>query len=313
MEAERKRGTCERISRKEKRVRRIRRTLYILLAIWGILGFIGVFTIVQWIYAAVSGTQEQAYGNAVYGSSARSDHLGESEADATSMPGDEPQTEMGMGQDTGSKAAEVLSEEDRRECLRLYREYPSLLMIANKEYELSPDYDPMLRSICNGRLQAASVMYDDLVDMLRAAGNEGYEYWIASAYRSRERQQELIDEDVTEYMQEGMTYEAALAKTLEETLPAGHSEHETGLSLDILCSGNTQMDLTQANEPGNRWLVEHCAEYGFILRYPKDKENVTGIAFEPWHFRYVGKEAAQFMSSRGLTLEEFFIILKNPL
>ena len=174
MEAERKRGTCERISRKEKRVRRIRRTLYILLAIWGILGFIGVFTIVQWIYAAVSGTQEQAYGNAVYGSSARSDHLGESEADATSMPGDEPQTEMGMGQDTGSKAAEVLSEEDRRECLRLYREYPSLLVIANKEYELSPDYDPMLRSICNGRLQAASVMYDDLVDMLRAAGNEGY-------------------------------------------------------------------------------------------------------------------------------------------
>ena len=97
------------------------------------------------------------------------------------------------------------------------------------------------------------------------------------------------------------------------TLPAGHSEHETGLSLDILCSGNTQMDLTQANEPGNRWLVEHCAEYGFILRYPKDKENITGIAFEPWHFRYVGKEAAQFMSSRGLTLEEFFIILKNPL
>jgi D-alanyl-D-alanine carboxypeptidase len=65
------------------------------------------------------------------------------------------------------------------------------------------------------------------------------------------------------------------------------------------------MDSTQADEPGNLWLLTHCSEYGFILRYPADKEDVTGISYEPWHFRYVGKEAAQYIMDNGITLEDF--------
>jgi D-alanyl-D-alanine carboxypeptidase len=145
--------------------------------------------------------------------------------------------------------------------------------------------------------------------MLNAAQDAGYGYWIASAYRSRERQQELIDEDVAALMKKGYSYAKSLAETLMDTMPAGYSEHETGLALDILCSGNMNMDVSQADEAGNQWLVDHAAEYGFILRYPAEKVSVTEIEYEPWHFRYVGKEAAKYITENGLTLEEFWDIM----
>jgi D-alanyl-D-alanine carboxypeptidase len=180
-----------------------------------------------------------------------------------------------------------------------------LLVLVNKDHELSEEYDSNLQSICGGRLEASGYLYKDLCAMLSDAKNAGYEYWIASAYRSRQRQQELVDEDVEALMQKGYSYEDALTETYRETMPAGHSEHETGLALDILCSGSTNMDTTQADEPGNLWLLTHCSEYGFILRYPADKEDVTGISYEPWHFRYVGKEAAKYIMENGITLEDF--------
>lgn len=200
---------------------------------------------------------------------------------------------------------------DRDSCTVLYEEYGELLILVNKEHGLEEEvYRDNLRNICNGRLLASKALYKDLVDLLAAAGAEGYQYWIASAYRSRERQQELVDEDVTRYMAQGMRRQEALEKTYEQTMPAGCSEHETGLALDILCSENVNMDLSQALEPGNRWLTEHAHEYGFILRYPEGKEYITGIFYEPWHFRYVGKEAAQYLYENELTLEEFHTCLE---
>ncbi len=202
-----------------------------------------------------------------------------------------------------------VSPELREKCQELYSRQEELLVLVNKNRELSMDYQPRLRNICHGRLQAADILYEDLSAMLQAAGREGYEYWIASAYRDRGYQQGLVDEDVENYMAKGYSYEGALQKTLEYTMPAGFSEHETGLALDILCSTNTMMDESQEGEPGNRWLREHCQEYGFILRYPKDKEDITMIKYEPWHLRYVGKEAAGLLAENGLTLEEFYEIL----
>lgn len=231
-------------------------------------GCIGIFAAVQLLYPA--GTKA-AYGQEIYQNA-----------------GDETKQERGQPKKYKGKK----------------RKNAGLLIVANKDHALPEDYDPGLRYICNGRLQASAVMYNDLVAMLRAAKDAGYDYWIASGYRDRRYQQELIDEDVREFMSQGMGYEAALEKTMEETLPAGHSEHETGLSLDILCSGNTDMDISQSYEPGNRWLVEHCAQYGFILRYPKGKEDITGISYEPWHFRYVGPAAKEIMEN-GITLEEY--------
>ncbi len=262
--------------------RRRRQKEFLFTAVWAFLGCVGICAILQWIFHVDTGGT--AYGQEDY-------------------------RNAGVKQEkTVGYAGEDESPENEKTAGRLkYSSGSGLLVIANKDYELPEDYDPGLRTICNGRLQAAAVMYDDLTAMLKDAGREGYDYWIASAYRSRKRQQELIDEDVEELMKRGMGYDEAMEKTLEETLPAGHSEHETGLSLDILCAGNTKMDYSQAEEPGNRWLKEHCAKYGFILRYPPEKAEITGIAFEPWHFRYVGKKAAKEIMERGITLEEYVL------
>lgn len=188
----------------------------------------------------------------------------------------------------------------------MYAGQESLLVLVNKEHELPVTYEAGLRNICHGRLQASDVLYEDLCAMLKGGKEAGYEYWIASAWRDRSYQQGLVDEDVQNYMAKGYSYEAALEKAYEYMMPAGKSEHETGLALDILCSTNTRMDESQAGEPGNKWLVQHCHEYGFILRYPKKKEEITGIQYEPWHFRYVGREAAAYLKEKGWTLEEFY-------
>lgn len=189
---------------------------------------------------------------------------------------------------------------------KIYKENKDTLILVNMDNSLNQSYDADLRSICKGRLHASQKLYKPLVQMLEDAEKSGFHFWIASAHRSRSKQQKLIDEDVRKAMQNGLSYEEALCKTYQETMPAGHSEHETGLALDILCSENYKMDASQAKEAGNIWLRNHCHHYGFILRYPKGKENITGIHYEPWHFRYVGKEAATYIHKHNLTLEEFW-------
>lgn len=188
----------------------------------------------------------------------------------------------------------------------IYEAHKKELVLVNASHELDEDYDASLRSICGGRLQASERMYRPLVELLAAAEEEGHQYWIASAWRSREKQQKLVNEDVRRAMDQGMTREKALKETYKETMPAGYSEHETGLALDILCSENMRMDQSQKKELGNVWLRENSWRYGFVLRYPEDKEKITGIRYEPWHFRYVGKRAAAYMHENKLTLEEFW-------
>lgn len=188
----------------------------------------------------------------------------------------------------------------------IYTKNKNTLLLVNASNPLKPSYQPRLRTICNGRLSASKDLYDSLIKMLKAADKKGYQYWIASAYRSRDRQQMLVNEDVQKAMERGLSYKDALRETYQETMPAGHSEHETGLALDILCTGNTKMNRSQEKEAGNVWLQNNCYRYGFILRYPKGKKEITGIRYEPWHFRYVGKEAAAYMKKHDLTLEEFW-------
>lgn len=188
---------------------------------------------------------------------------------------------------------------------------PELLVLVNKDNPIAKEYDAKLRKICKGRLEASDYLYEDLCAMLKAAGMEGFDFWIASAYRSVEYQEELIEKDILKYTGQGDSYEQAKAKAYEYKMPPGNSEHHTGLALDILCSTNTKMDITQAEEPGNLWLREHCSEYGFVLRYPEGREDKTGIKYEPWHFRYVGKEAAVYMTNHQLVLEEYVALLNE--
>lgn len=200
---------------------------------------------------------------------------------------------------------------NKKEIRRIYRADKKNLVLVNEEMKLKNTDYPSLISISHGRLQASEALYDSLVSMLADARKEGHQYFIASAYRSREKQQKLVDDGIQKRMKMGLSYEEAFTATRQEIMPAGHSEHETGLALDILCSGNMQMDITQKAEPGNIWLRKNCYKYGFILRYPKNKEHITGITYEPWHFRYVGERAAIYMRDENITLEEFWQRLED--
>ena len=195
---------------------------------------------------------------------------------------------------------------DKKNIKKIFKTCKKTLVLVNKEHKLKTSYHSSLVPIWQGRLQASEYLFDSLVQMLADAREEGYQYFIASAYRSRDKQQRLVEDGVRKRMRHGASYDEAIEKTYEEIMPAGYSEHETGLALDILCSGNMHMDISQKEEPGNRWLRKNCHKYGFILRYPKSKEHITNITYEPWHFRYVGERAATYMREHDMTLEEFW-------
>lgn len=178
------------------------------------------------------------------------------------------------------------------------------LLLVNKEKILPEDYDISIVSLKNGQ-QVAADIYDDLRDMLFTGEEEGLSFLVASGYRTKEKQMQLVEEEIIKNQSFGMTYEEAYEDAMLTVAPTGYSEHETGLAVDIVAVANQRLDETQEYTRENQWLRENCYKYGFILRYPKDKEDITGFSYESWHFRYVGKEAAKEITLKGITLEEY--------
>lgn len=179
-------------------------------------------------------------------------------------------------------------------------------LLVNKSSYLPTDYSVALTTLKNGQ-QVASVMYEDLRNMLFDGEEEeqGLSFLVASGYRSSEKQQQLLEEEIVKNAGVGMNEEEAREDALLTVAPAHYSEHETGLAVDIVAVTNQRLDETQESTPENIWLQENCYKYGFILRYPKGKEEVTGFSYESWHFRYVGKDVAKEIYDRGITLEEY--------
>lgn len=179
------------------------------------------------------------------------------------------------------------------------------LVLVNKDNPLPSDYKVELRSLKNWGKSVAESVYNDLNDMLEKGSSKGLVFCIASAFRDSERQEELLKNDIQLYMNQGMNYDEAYNKATRTVMPEGHSEHETGLALDIVAISNQRLDDSQQETPENIWLQENCDKFGFILRYPKGKEEITKVSYESWHFRYVGKEAAKYIMENNLTLEEY--------
>lgn len=179
------------------------------------------------------------------------------------------------------------------------------ILLVNKDNPLPEDYEAELLILPDGVGRAAKEAYEPLCSMLNAGREEGLNFEICSSYRSPERQQELFDEDLEQLIREGYSYLDAYEEVARETMPPGCSEHSTGLAFDIVALDYQMLDAGQERTAENRWLRAHCAEYGFILRYPEGAEEITGISYESWHFRYVGVEAAQEIAERGITLEEY--------
>ena len=142
--------------------------------------------------------------------------------------------------------------------------------------------------------------------MQAAAKLDGVSLILQSGYRSVEYQQGLFDQQVEKMIKTGL--DEAVAKELAKAVVAlpGYSSHNTGYAADILTDSYRVMDSGFADTQAYTWLTEHAAEYGFIERYPEDKSAITGIIFEPWHWRYVGAENAAEIKKSGLCLEEFW-------
>ncbi|WP_044896282.1 M15 family metallopeptidase [Bacillus alveayuensis] len=189
----------------------------------------------------------------------------------------------------------------------------NVLVLVNKEFTLPSDYIPNDLTIPNVpfsfgdldlpkrymRKEAAKA----LEQLFAAASKNGINLYGVSAYRPYEHQQSLFNQEVSKKGKE----EAALA-----VAEAGHSEHQTGLSIDVT-SESVQFQITEkfGETAEGKWLAEHAHEFGFIIRYPKGKEQITKYQYEPWHIRYVGKKAAKVIYENEITFEEYFEKVKK--
>ncbi len=182
------------------------------------------------------------------------------------------------------------------------------LMLVNAKNPVPAGFKPELDEIQSPyRLEAtAAKAYRE---MIAAAEAEGIYFDLISGYRSVDTQTRLYNAKVGEYVSEGFSREDAEKEAARWVAPPGYSEHNTGLAVDIVSRGyyNTHSDLTEAFAETEQfeWLYSNCARFGFVLRYPKDKQDITGITYEPWHYRYVGEKAAKEIMSSGVCLEEY--------
>lgn len=182
----------------------------------------------------------------------------------------------------------------------------SLLVLVNKDNKMPEDFHLPLVRLKNGKF-VAKKMYASLRAMWFDCErkNPGYSIVVSSAYRSHAKQSKLLQEEIQKNERLGMSSKAAKKDALRTVAPPGFSEHQTGLCVDITAKNFQLLNRAQENTPENKWLQKHCKDYGFVLRYPKGRETVTGYSYEPWHFRYVGKKAAKEIARRGITLEEY--------
>lgn len=176
------------------------------------------------------------------------------------------------------------------------------LIVVNRWNAIPEDYPtPTLTELDNGE-RVDSRIYDDLQRMFDAMREDGLDPEVTAGLRTRKVQQQLMDEKIAEYRRQGLSSGEAKEQAEQWVAIPGTSEHEIGLAVDI----NTR-DSTGAADSQDvyDWLAANAWEYGFILRYPDDKTDVTGNMYEPWHYRYVGIDAAYAMHGSGQCLEEY--------
>ncbi|MCR4787858.1 MAG: M15 family metallopeptidase [Lachnospiraceae bacterium] len=179
------------------------------------------------------------------------------------------------------------------------------LILINKQHPIPEDYEFVLGEL-SGSMKCDERIVNDLLSMVKAAKEEDIKLVICSPYRDLDRQKMLFERKIKAYMKKGYSYLDAYKLSAQVVTVPGSSEHQVGLAIDIVTDSYTYLDEGFADTDAGKWLKEHCKEYGFILRYPEDKEYITGIEFEPWHFRYVGRAAASVIMEDDICLEEFW-------
>ncbi len=178
------------------------------------------------------------------------------------------------------------------------------MVLVNESHPLDASYVPELAELEPDRQVDARIL-EDAQQMMADARDAGLNPYICSAYRNYDYQRSVFNDTMVDWITQGYTPLDAYDETKKSVAVPGTSEHATGLALDITSADYAQLDDAQADTAEAKWFAENCWKYGFILRYPPEKSDVTGIIYEPWHYRYVGKEAAKEITESGLTLEEY--------
>ena len=174
------------------------------------------------------------------------------------------------------------------------------LIVVNRWNELPEDYSVELTELSNGQ-KVDSRIYPYLQEMFDAARAEGIYPIVREGYRTAEEQQEILDDKIQSYIIQGYSQVKAERTAKEWVALPGTSEHQLGIAVDINADKSKC-----SNEDVYGWLAENAYKYGFVLRYPPGKQKITGTSYEPWHYRYVGEEAAKEIYERGICLEEYF-------
>ncbi len=178
------------------------------------------------------------------------------------------------------------------------------MLLVNRWNPLPDNFQLTLHDLGNGE-SVDERIYPYLQQMFDAAKAEGFQPAVVSGYRTSEYQENLFNKELANFRSEGKSYDEAFELAQQWVALVGTSEHQAGLAVDINAAGGNGLVYSEKNQQIWAWLKAHCADYGFILRYPEGRTPITGIQYEPWHFRYVGTEAAAYIMAHDITFEEY--------
>ncbi len=222
-----------------------------------------------------------------------------SEAQGRAAQGNLEQSVGSLAQTVAAEAERIEQEERRRA-----RAADWHLILVNKEHPIPDGYKVNVATTELG-YQIDERCVDDLEQMLQDCRKAGNDPKICSAYRDVQYQKNLFNNSIWNYQARGLSYEEARKRTADEVAIPGTSEHELGLAVDLVSYANQRLNEDQENTGAQKWLMKNSWKYGWVLRYPTAKKSITGIIYEPWHYRYVGREYAREMYEQDLCLEEF--------
>ncbi|MGL6200740.1 MAG: M15 family metallopeptidase [Lachnospiraceae bacterium] len=178
------------------------------------------------------------------------------------------------------------------------------LILVNPWHSLPENYEVSLVQL-NDEQSVDERCYPDLQQMMDDCRAAGLSPMICSSYRTVEKQEQLYNEKINELVAQGYSQEDAATEASQTIAVPGTSEHHLGLAIDLVDENHQVLDSSQEQTQVQQWLMKNSWKYGFILRFPNGKSDITGIIYEPWHYRYVGKTAAAEIYEKDICLEEY--------
>lgn len=219
-----------------------------------------------------------------------------SQTDSSSETSSASQSDSSVSQSASSAASQPASSTPAVQDAYYEEELP---MLVNPTNQIPEGYSPTLADIGSGyKLQERAAAA--FLDMMKKAQQDSVGLWVVSAYRSHEKQTTNFNNKIREFESMGYTATEAYAATAMLIAVPGTSEHSLGYAVDL-----NSLETTFEGTKQFTWLTQNCADFGFVLRYPKDKVEITEISYEPWHYRYVGSNHARIIMEKGICLEEY--------